>query len=333
MFTRKPIFIIIILLLALTTFAIAQTQSEREAEQAQREAERAQRDTERQMERQKAAEARRQVREAMQKEKEKEKEKEKRVRKDDMNFDAPGEIVQEVKVKITGNARVNVSNFLGDIHVTGTNSDTLEAVANDGNDRIPLKYSVNGSTYTISHSPAHSPHQGDANIEVKLPRSAAVGLSVITGDATITDVSGDVKANVVTGDLRIECAKGQVDARCVSGSIEIIGAVTNLQSESVSGDITFRGEIRAGGTYRLKSLSGEVEMYVQDNAPGFTATMTTFSGELETDFPLKVEENTQRGGNNQRIIGRYGDGQVKVTLDSFSGAARIKKGGAGKSCK
>lgn len=328
---KKSIFILIILLLALASFAIAQTQVEQDAERAQREAER---QVEREA-RQRDAEERRKARESEQKEKLKEKLKEKHAHKGDMNFDdnAPGEIVQEVKVKITGNARVNVSNFLGDIHVTGTNSDTLEAVANDGNERIPLKYSVNGSTYTISHSPAYSPHRGDANIEVKLPRSAAVSLSVITGDASITDVSGDIKANVVTGDLKIECAKGQVDARCVSGSIEILGAVTNLQSESVSGDITFRGEIRAGGTYRLKSLSGEVEMYVQDNAPGFTATMTTFSGEIETDFPLKVESNTQSGGNNQRIIGRYGDGQVKVTLDSFSGAARIKKGGAVKSCK
>jgi len=41
----------------------------------------------------------------------------------------------------------------------------------------------------------------------------------------------------------------------------------------------------------------------------------------------------QSRGHNQRIIGSYGDGQVKVTLDSFSGAARIKKGGAGRSCK
>jgi hypothetical protein len=326
---KKPIIIIITLLLALTSFAFAQ--SEQDAERAQREAER-------KMEReahQKAMEARRQEREEIQREKVKEKEKAAR-KGDRMNIDddTPGEMVQEVKVKIAGNARVNVSNFLGDVHITGTDSDTLEATANDGNERLPLKYSVVGSTYNISYSPANSPHRGgDANIEVMLPRSAALNLSVITGDAKISNVSGDIKANVVTGDLTIECAKGQVDARCVSGSIEILGGVSNIQSESVSGDVTFKGEMRPGGTYRLKSLSGEVEMYVQDNAPGFTATMTTFSGEIETDFPLKVEQNTQGSGHNQRIIGRYGDGQIKVTLDSFSGAARIKKGGAVKSCR
>src|SRR5262249_9569737 len=252
-------------------------------------------DTERRMERQNAAEVRRQGRDETQKEKDKVKEKDKAHKGDKMNIDdTPGEMVQEVKVKISGNARVNVSNFLGDVHITGVNGDMLEAVANDGNERIPLKYSVSGSTYNISYSPTNTPHRGgDANIQVKLPRSVAVNLSVITGDANITDVSGDVKPKVVTGDLRIECARRQVDARCVSGSIEILGAVGNLQSESVSGDITFRGEIRAGGTYWMKSMSGEVEMYIQDNAPGFTATITTFSGEIETDFPLKVEKNMQ----------------------------------------
>lgn len=321
---KKPIIIIITLLLILTSFAIAQ--SEQDADRAQREAER-------HMERQKAAEARRQAHDEMQKEKEKEKAARKRD-KMDVDDDTPGEMVQEVKVKIAGAARVNVSNFLGDVHVTGTDSDMLEATANDGNERLPLKYSAVGSTYTISYSPSNSPHRsGDANIEVKLPRAAALNLSVITGDAKISNVSGDIKANIVTGDLTIECAKGQVDARCVSGSIEILGAASNIQSESVSGDVTFKGELRPGGTYRLKSLSGEVEMQVQDNAPGFTATMTTFSGEIETDFPLKVEQNTQGSGHNQRLIGRYGDGQIKVTLDSFSGAARIKKGGAVKSCR
>jgi DUF4097 and DUF4098 domain-containing protein YvlB len=316
---KKPIIFIITLLLILTSFAIAQ--SEQDAERAQREAEK-------QVER----EARRQAREEMQK-----KDKEKFAHKGEkMNIDddMPGEMVQEVKVKVAGNARVNVSNFLGDVHVTGTDSDMLEATANDGNERIPLKYSAVGSTYTISYSPANSPHRGgDANIEVKLPRAAMLSLSVITGDAKISNVSGDIKANVVTGDLTIECAKGQVDARCVSGSIEILGATGSVQSESVSGDVIFKGELHPGGTYRLKSLSGEVEMQVQDNAPGFTATLTTFSGEIETDFPLKVEQNTQGSGHNQRLIGRYGDGQIKITLDSFSGAARIKKGGAVKSCR
>ncbi len=326
---KKPIIIIITLLLTLTSLAIAQTEQERTAERAQREAER---QAEREQ-RQREAEERRKERAVEQKEKLKEK----YARKGDktsFDDDTPGELVQEVKVKVTGAVRVNVSNFLGDVRVTGTDTDTLEAIATDGNERIPLKFSASGSSYNISHSPAHSPHRGsDANIEVKLPRSVALTLSVITGDARIINVSSDIKASIVTGDLIIECAKGQVIASCVSGSIQILGAANNIQSESVSGDIMFKGELRSGGTYRLKSMSGEVEMYIQDNAPGFITTLTTFSGEIETDFPLKVESNTQSGGMSQRIIGRYGDGQAKITLDSFSGAVRLKKGSAMKSCK
>jgi DUF4097 and DUF4098 domain-containing protein YvlB len=246
----------------------------------------------------------------------------------------PGELVQEVKVKIASGARVTIKNFLGNVTVTGADGDTLEATAKDGGERVPLEYRTSGANYYIDHSPTSGIHRGgEANIEVKLPRFAALNLSVVTGDARIMDVGGDVKANIVTGDLKIECAKGHVNAHCVSGSVEIMGATGDVESESVSGDITFRGELRSNGNYRLKSLSGEVEMVVQQNAPGFTATLTTFSGEIETDFPLKVEFNTQSGGMNRRLIGRYGDGQAKVSIDSFSGSARIKKGGATKSCK
>jgi hypothetical protein len=68
-------------------------------------------------------------------------------------------------------------------------------------------------------------------------------------------------------------------------------------------------------------------MYVQPDPPGFTATLTTYSGELETDFPLKLDSPLQ-GPINRKMVGRYGDGQAQITLDSFSGASRIVKGTA-----
>ncbi len=69
-------------------------------------------------------------------------------------------------------------------------------------------------------------------------------------------------------------------------------------------------------------------MAIQPDPPGFTATLITYSGEIETDFPLTV--NTPLSGPiNRRIVGTYKDGQTLVTLDSFSGTVSIVKGVAG----
>jgi hypothetical protein len=52
----------------------------------------------------------------------------------------------------------------------------------------------------------------------------------------------------------------------------------------------------------------------------------TYSGEVETEFRLKVDTPLQRGPINRRIVGRYGEGQTQITLDSFSGGVRLAKG-------
>src|SRR5439155_13319571 len=71
------------------------------------------------------------------------------------------------------------------------------------------------------------------------------------------------------------------------------------------------------------------------DAPGFTATLSSYGGEIETDFPLNVESPLQRGAINRRIIGRYGDGQAQIVLDSFSQGVKLSKASAGalKDCK
>jgi hypothetical protein len=162
-----------------------------------------------------------------------------------------------------------------------------------------------------------------------------VDVSSINGELRVVNAGGDVKANAVSGEVYIHCAKGRVDARSVSGSIELLGITGNVDSETVSGENVFKGNIQTEGAYRMKSLSGEVAMHIQSDAPGFTITLTTFNGDIETVFPIKVDSAIQQGDMNRRIVGRYGNGQAKISLDSFSAGVRIVKIAASevKECK
>ena len=162
-----------------------------------------------------------------------------------------------------------------------------------------------------------------------------VDVAATNGDLRIHNSGGDVRANSATGDTEIRCAKGRADVASASGSITLIGVGGEVEASTASGDVTFRGAMRAGGSYRMKSLSGNVSMTIQPDAPGFTAMLTTYSGEINTDFPLKLESPGQGGPVNRRLNGTYGNGQAKLTLDSFSGTVRIAKGTAAmlKECK
>ena len=153
-----------------------------------------------------------------------------------------------------------------------------------------------------------------------------VDVAATNGDLRIHNAGGDVRANSATGNIEIRCAKGRAEVSSASGSITLIGVGGDADASTASGEVIFRAPIRAGGNYRLKSLSGEVAMTIQPDAPGFTATLTTYSGEIDTEFPLKVESPVQGGPINRRITGVFGNGQAKLLLDSFSGTVKIVKG-------
>lgn len=162
-----------------------------------------------------------------------------------------------------------------------------------------------------------------------------VDVAASNGDLTIHNAGGDVRANSATGDIVVRCAKGRGEVSSASGSITLVGVGGDVEGSTASGDVIFQGPIRVGGSYRLKSLSGDVSMTIQPDVPGFTATLTTYSGEIDTAFPLKVESPVQGGPINRRIIGTFGNGQAKLALDSFNGAVKIAKGTAAalKECK
>ena len=169
---------------------------------------------------------------------------------------------------------------------------------------------------------ARSTH-GDMTIENV---NGNVDVAATNGAVAVRNAAGDVRANMATGDVDVHCVKGRAELNSASGSIMIVGSSGDVEATTASGDVTFKGAIRANGRYRLKSISGEVGMFIQPDAPGFTATLITYSGDIETAFPLKVETPLQGGPINRRISGRFGNGGAQITLDSFSGAVGLSKG-------
>jgi DUF4097 and DUF4098 domain-containing protein YvlB len=172
--------------------------------------------------------------------------------------------------------------------------------------------------------------QGDIVVETV---GGAVDVAATNGDLRVRNAGADVRANSATGDIGIQCAKGRVDASTASGSITLVGIGGDAEASTASGSVSFTGAIR-DGNYRFKSLSGEVSMTIQPDVAGFTATLTTYNGNIETEFPIKVESPLQ-GPINRRITGRYGDGRAKLSLDSFNGTVKIAKATAAalKECK
>ncbi|MFY9570367.1 MAG: DUF4097 family beta strand repeat-containing protein, partial [Blastocatellia bacterium] len=82
-----------------------------------------------------------------------------------------------------------------------------------------------------------------------------VDVAATNGDLRVLNAGADVRANSATGDIEVRCAKGRAEVASASGSIALIGIGGDTDASTASGEVIFRGPIRAGGNYRLKSLS------------------------------------------------------------------------------
>jgi len=234
----------------------------------------------------------------------------------------------EIELIETQRGDVRVTDVEGAVNISATQGDI--SVSNVG----PLRIKTRNGDVTVrgvKGDLAVSAFSGD--IQASNVTGSVEGSS-LSGGLTIQNAGGDVAVSSTSGDVSVHCARGRAELSTVSGTVDMTGIGGDVEAQSTSGEVIFKGQMRAGGRYRLKSLSGEAVMYIQADPPGFTASLTTYSGELETDFPLKLESPLQ-GPINRKMVGRFGDGLAQITLDSFSGGARIVKGTAAtlKECK
>lgn len=169
---------------------------------------------------------------------------------------------------------------------------------------------------------------------VSVPAGAAVAVKTISGDTSVSGVSGEVRAESVSGDVGVtatpnvtlaKTVSGDVTARdiggaatlslgtvsgsvvasglkartldcgSVSGDIQLSGVqVERLQAKSVSGNIEFGATLIRGGRYEFGSHSGDVRVVLGSDT-GFELDASTFSGTVRSELPITLRSNGSRG--------------------------------------
>lgn len=167
--------------------------------------------------------------------------------------------------------------------------------------------------------------QGEVSIEVV---NGSIELTGGRGLVTLHSVNGDIQAhnvqgrmdlNTTSGDMEASGLSGDLVAQTISGDIHLTSVDANsAQVSTVSGDVTYDGSVHERGSYSLKAHSGDVTL-VAPQPMNATIAVNTFSGDFETDIPLRLNE--QQGG--KRFSFTLGTGSAHVELESFSGDIRL----------
>jgi DUF4097 and DUF4098 domain-containing protein YvlB len=317
----------------------AQERADRARELAQEKADRA-----REQAQEKADAARERAQERAERDRERARERQERERSGSLDtvvvFDARG----SVSVSCPG----------GTVVVTGGEKNEIRVRARTESGAI--RFTSNGTRASLE--PSSGRGCSDGHFEVTVPAGAKVSATTWSGSLSVRSVHGDIDAHSQSGDVQIRDAGDRLDVESLSGDVVITGvkgestintvsgAVTltsargNVSIESVSGDIdlrditakqvrlhttsgdlSFLGPILDAGRYEFNTHSGEIVLALAPDI-GAELSVATFSGSIDSDFPMTLKAGEQQA---KRLNFSLGRGTARIIAETFSGDITLKR--------
>jgi DUF4097 and DUF4098 domain-containing protein YvlB len=162
---------------------------------------------------------------------------------------------------------------------------------------------------------------GDVNVE---DVAEMVDLGSLSGDITARGLKGNIDVSAVSGDVSLTDVTGDVEANSVSGDIDLRNVVARyVRAKSTSGDITYDGNVDPTGRYELGSHSGSVYLTIPQ-ATGALLTVSTYTGSIESDFPITLKPGEHGIGASKQFTFQIGKGDARISAESFSGDITIR---------
>jgi len=166
----------------------------------------------------------------------------------------------------------------------------------------------------------------EVDFVARVPAGVAVKAGSVSGDVSASGVAASVDVSAVSGDVLVEDSRGDVTAQSVSGDVALRRVDgSDVSAHTVSGDVEFSGPIRSGGSYQLKTLSGDLTVG-PEGVLNADVSVSTFSGELDTDFPVTLAPGSEGRARSFRFAA--GRGGARLDLESFSGTIYLRRAAA-----
>ena len=241
------------------------------------------------------------------------------------------------KVAANANGEVVISNVSGTIDVRGWDRNEVQVTGHLGEDveRLDLETS-GGRTVVKVILPRGNSHDGDADIEVSVPRNSSVEVSAVSADVSSRGVLGTQRLKSVSGEVTADITGDESEVRSVSGDVTVrgTGKPVRLRVSSVSGNLDLTN---VAGSLDLVTVSGDANVQMGDTSD---VRGRTTSGTLEVRGKLTRDGRVDVEGVSGDIILRLSaPGGLSTEIESFSGdingcladnVERVSKYGPGK---
>jgi DUF4097 and DUF4098 domain-containing protein YvlB len=257
----------------------------------------------------------------------------------------------ERKVAAEPNGAVVISNVAGTIDVRGWDRNEVQVTGHLGRgvERVDVD-SSNGRVVIKVVLPRGSSRDGDADLEVSVPKGSNVEVSAVSADVSsrgvlgtqrLKSVSGEVTADIsgnesevssVSGDvtvrgdgkamgLRVKSVSGSLDLTNVAGRLELVtvsgdarvhmGDASEVRGRTTSGSLEVSGKLTRDGRVDVEGVSGDISLRL--SAPGgLSLEIESFSGDIEGCLATTVER-----------VSKYGPG-TRLNVRTVEAGARVR---------
>ncbi len=181
---------------------------------------------------------------------------------------------------------------------------------------------INGSIEAKGVEGRISFHAANGEIDVEGAPTEAY-LETVTGDIELEGRGSQVDTRTVNGEIELSGVRGEVVASAMNGSIEVRGdVIERADLRTLSGSIDLEAELAPGARVNCKTISGRITLELPTDTSA-VFDVQSFSGRIRNEFGA-LNISGSRGGPGQRLELEAGDGDGRVTLDTFSGRVEIR---------
>jgi DUF4097 and DUF4098 domain-containing protein YvlB len=270
----------------------------------------------------------------------------------------------EVRIPVDSDVRVDVEIISGRIEIEGWDEDEVRIrTRGDGVDAIDIDsdadwVSIRGSRAGVGWLPF--PISGvEVDLRIDVPKGAEIQAKTINGPIRAKDVEGRLSLHAANGEIDVRGEpveahletvnagiefrgkQSRVDARTVNGTIDLRGVSEEVVATTMNGSIRVRGDVIERAD--LRTLAGSIDLEAE-LAPGARIYGKSYSGSITLTLPEDTSAQfdvqsfsggirnelgssgaaSSRGSPGKRLDFEAGEGEGRVTIDTFSGSVRIR---------
>jgi DUF4097 and DUF4098 domain-containing protein YvlB len=244
---------------------------------------------------------------------------------------------------------VTMRNKSGRITVKSWEKQEVLVIANHVSEKTEVDAEQAGNRVDVmTHlvSDKATPEELRADYEITVPAETELQIRNDSGDVYVERISGDMTFETVAADVSLQEVAGYLEVKTVGGSLVCVRCAGRIEVSSVSGNFRFiqpfssnirastttgtifyDGHFQPGGTYLLKSYTGQIEVRFYE-ADSFELNASSLQGKVENEASLKPLPHSRRPPDSgtryaSSFFGYYNNGTARVQLTSFSGTIKV----------